>query len=412
MSGGDTAKGRVCHLGMGSSIHVQRWANYFAGNGWDTHLITFEPAGQDKLHNKVTQHVLKRAHIPWLGYFIASGRVFKLIRQLNPLIIHAHSLDGYGIFTIKPKKGTRPIPVILTAWGYHHIKNHKGMKRGMEAKAISSADFITSQDAGLKKAILEAFDFPEERFHVFHWGIDLDRFRTGYADQVKKLGDELGISDDVRVIMSTREINPYYNIASIILSIPHVLKKNPRCKFVFLKGPGKDVYARKMEKLAASLGVSGNVHFVKKFLGYDEIPVYLNLADVVLMLPYTDQASMSLAEALACGNIVLVSDLKGNREWIEDGTNGFLIKLNKPKELELNKVLLNDTMTEDEKKIAEASVPSQRLADKILLCLDSLDKKAAIAGKNRSLVEERADWSKGAGRMEELYFELIGRYGR
>jgi len=259
----------------------------------------------------------------------------------------------------------KPKPVVLTAWGFSHIKTHTGMKRIFEKKAILAADIITAQDNGLKNALLKNYSIPESKFQVFHWGIDLEIFKSGYKNEVTKLKEELGIKKDAYVIMSTRELMPYYNISSIILSIPYVLKKYPGCIFVFLKGPGDDAYLKKMITLANELEISENIFFVDKYISYRNMPIYLNLADIVIMLPYTDQASMSLVEALACGNIVLASDLKGNREWIKDGKNGFLVKIKKPEKLVTQKLIREKKFNDYDKKIADPWINTKIDFDKI-----------------------------------------------
>ena len=47
-----------------------------------------------------------------------------------------------------------------------------------------------------------------------------------------------------------------------------------------------------------------------------------------LSLTTSDGASLSLLEAMAVGAIPIVSDIEPNKEWITDGCNGFIIKLN------------------------------------------------------------------------------------
>jgi glycosyltransferase involved in cell wall biosynthesis len=395
---------------MGSSIHVQRWVNEFAKRGWNVDFITFENPRNAEFDKNVNLHVMDRSNIPWLGYILNSRKISKLIKSINPDLVHAHGVDAYGIYALLAKRLLQPKPIVITAWGFYHIKMHKWFKRTYEKKALSAADMITTQDRGLKQSLAEGFSIPKEKFRVFHWGIDLTRFKKGYEIQVSTLRKKLDIQENVPIVMSTRELMPYYNIPSIIMSISDVIKKYPDCVFVFLKGPGDDIYLKKMKNLADKLGVKDNIRFVDKFLSYKDISVYLNLATVVIMLPYTDQASMSLTESLACGNIILASDLKGNREWIEDGKNGFLVKVIKPKELDIHEVLKDVNFTDSEERIAEDSISKKELSKKIIMCLDSQREKEEMAKMNRKLVEERANWESGAGQMEDIYFKLIGTH--
>jgi glycosyltransferase involved in cell wall biosynthesis len=401
-------KKKVVHLGMGTSIHVQRWVNEFAKRGWDVAFITFENPKNAEFHPNVNLHVMNRENIPWLGYILNSSKISKLIKVIDPDLVHAHSVDAYGIYALLAKQLPVPKPVVITAWGFYHIKMHKWFKRSYEKKALSYADMITTQDRGLMQSLAEGFSIPKEKFRVFHWGIDLTRFKKGYEKEVSELRKKLDIKEYVPIVMSTRELMPHYNIPSIIMSISDVKKKYPDCVFVFLKGPGDDNYLEKMKNLTDKLGVRDSTRFVDKFLSYKDIPFYLNLATVVIMLPYTDQASMSLTESLACGNIILASDLKGNREWIEDAKNGFLVKVVKPKELDIHEVLRGVNITDSEERMAENSISSKELSKKIIMCLDSQREKEEMAKINRKLVEERANWESGAGQMEDIYLGLVG----
>ena len=53
-------------------------------------------------------------------------------------------------------------------------------------------------------------------------------------------------------------------------------------------------------------------------------PAYYRSADLYLSASHSDGSSVSLMEALACGRPVLVSDIPGNREWLENSPAGWL----------------------------------------------------------------------------------------
>ena len=177
-------KKKVVHLGMGSSIHVQRWVNEFAKRGWDVDFITFEDPRNADFHPNVTLHVMDRANFPLLGYILNSRKISKHIKSIDPDLVHAHGVDAYGIYALLAKQLPQPKPVVITAWGFYHIKMHKWFKRSYEKKALSSADMITTQDRGLMQSLAEGFSIPKEKFRVFHWGIDLTRFKKGYEKKI------------------------------------------------------------------------------------------------------------------------------------------------------------------------------------------------------------------------------------
>jgi glycosyltransferase involved in cell wall biosynthesis len=85
-------------------------------------------------------------------------------------------------------------------------------------------------------------------------------------------------------------------------------------------------------------------------------------------------------EALACGLPCLVSDIPGNREWIEDGVNGWLFR---------------DGDVND-------------LADKILYAIKNRDTFETIGKTARKTAEQKADWKKNFGKLLDAYQKTIG----
>jgi glycosyltransferase involved in cell wall biosynthesis len=59
-------------------------------------------------------------------------------------------------------------------------------------------------------------------------------------------------------------------------------------------------------------------------IGYEDLPRYYRSADLYISASHSDGTSISLLEAMACGCPVLVSDIPGNREWVQPGENGWL----------------------------------------------------------------------------------------
>ncbi len=59
-------------------------------------------------------------------------------------------------------------------------------------------------------------------------------------------------------------------------------------------------------------------------INYTDLPRYYRSADLYISASHSDGTSISLLEAMACGCPVLVSDIPGNREWVQQGVNGWL----------------------------------------------------------------------------------------
>jgi glycosyltransferase involved in cell wall biosynthesis len=111
-----------------------------------------------------------------------------------------------------------------------------------------------------------------------------------------------------------------------------------------------------------------------------DLPRYYNMADIYLSASHIDGSSVSLMEALGCGRPVVVSDIPGNREWVETGINGWIFK---------------DGDVDDLTRI-------------ILNAANQRQKLSAMSREARRLAEERADWNKNFPLLLNAYAEALG----
>jgi len=72
-----------------------------------------------------------------------------------------------------------------------------------------------------------------------------------------------------------------------------------------------------LEKLAAELQIADRVHFLGK-RPHNEIPLWLNAADALLLSSRSEGMPNAVAEALACGCPVVATDVGACREMLAD----------------------------------------------------------------------------------------------
>src|SRR6185436_888878 len=83
-------------------------------------------------------------------------------------------------------------------------------------------------------------------------------------------------------------------------------------------------YAASLRQRGSDLRVAEHVRFVVP-LAYAEMPQWMNLAVVVVMVPPSDGMPSTLLEAMACGAVPVLNRLPQYAELIEHGRNGFLV---------------------------------------------------------------------------------------
>lgn len=365
---------KICYLGSATSIHVQRWANYFVERGWDVHIITKEPI-KDGLHLDITQHV-SSAFFPQsvhkLNFPIHLHNINKALNSIKPDLIHAISIESYGAYTgfIKSKG------IILTGWGFKHTIISKGLQKWIEQRALKKADVVHVDSYDLKDAIVR-YDCDENKTVVIPWGVNMKMFNPNIkGSEIRQKLDLVGSP----VVISIRNFEPEYDIECLINAIPIVLNEISQAKFLIL---GSGSLESKLKQMVKDLGVLNSVHFVGQS-SYDKIPQYLKSADIYVSTSLLDSSSVSLQEAMACGLPVVVTDVPSNKEWINDGWNGYV----------------------SQRKDSKA------LATRIIALLSDEEKQKLFGKRNREIAEEKSDQEKCMEKMENIYKDLIERYKR
>jgi glycosyltransferase involved in cell wall biosynthesis len=128
---------------------------------------------------------------------------------------------------------------------------------------------------------------------------------------------ELGVSPDSTMLLSVGELNENKNHQVIIKAIAKM--KNNRIQYAIC---GRGPLHNQLQELATSLGIEDQV----KLLGYRaDIPEICKAADIFVFPSKREGLPVSLMEAMASGLPVVCSDIRGNRDLIEDGKGGYIV---------------------------------------------------------------------------------------
>jgi len=363
-------------LANAASVHTIKWASFFVNRRHDVDVISFENAQIEG----ATVHVLKLPVLVKNATFplkIASVyRIKALIKSIKPDILHAHYATNYGLFGALCSFR----PFVITAWGSDVLVDPRArlismIKRPMAEYALRKADLITCDAEHMREA-MRRLGVPPEKISLICFGVDTKKFSPGQRS--KELRVKLGLNESPAVI-SLRNLEPIYDVETLIESAPLVIKEIPETKFVVA---GKGSEETRLKELAKSLGVKDSVNFVG-FIRNEELPEYLTTMDVYVSTSLSDAGiAASTAEAMACGLPVIITDVMDNRKWVKDGTNGFLIAAKNPKSL----------------------------AEKIIYLLQNEDIRRRFGQLNRKIIEERNNYYKEMEKMENIYEKLFRRH--
>ena len=166
---------------------------------------------------------------------------------------------------------------------------------------------------------------------VIHNGVEMGRFENVIPENI----------EGSPILCMVGNFTDKKDHMSLIGCLPVLLEQFENIKLV-LVGKGKNI--EKCERYATSVGCRKQIIFVNNC---DSPESYIAASDICLLLSNTsihgEGISNAIIEYMALGKPVIASDSGGNKEIVNDGHTGFLIRDNNEMQLvELINKLLND----------------------------------------------------------------------
>lgn len=305
----------------------------------------------------------------------------RVVKRLKPDIVHAGPIQTCAF--IAALSGFRSI--LAMSWGYDLVRDADSSKwmQWVTRYTLKRSAFFAS-DANVTRDKAVAFGMNPEKTVIFPWGTDIEHFVPKKEERGKtKVGAANCKSKTVNpksvTLFCSRTWESIYGVDVLAKAFVKVASVNPDVNLILL---GSGSQGAKIRQILMNGGVMDRVHFGGQ-VGQCDLPRWYHMADLYISPSHVDGSSVSLLEALACGMPCLVSDIAGNREWIEEGVNGWLF---------------GDGDADD-------------LAEKILFAIKSRRLWGRIGKAARKTAEERADWRKNFGKLLEVY-NVIARSER
>lgn len=250
--------------------------------------------------------------------YLAFKKLKKLIQDEKYDLVHTHTPTASVISRLACKK-LKNITVIYTAHGFHFFKGapiknwllyypfERWLARYTDVLiTINKEDFARAQTFKAKRVE-----------YVPGVGLDTDKYSGLIIDKLAKRR-ELGVSEEAFVILSVGELNKNKNHETVIKAISKL--QNLDIYYVIC---GSGVLNKYLKELAISLGIAEKVIL----LGYrTDVNEIYHAADIFALPSYREGLPVSLMEAMATGLPVVCSDIRGNRDLINNKIGGYLVK--------------------------------------------------------------------------------------
>lgn len=349
-------------LGNAETQHLSIWIEPFV-NDYDIHVITLQPNGL--LSKNVKIHKLKPYTGTRLDYFLNLCFVNKILRRLNPDLLHVHYATFYGYLGACARVDC---PKLLSIWGSDitRVPQQSSLGRMLVRYVLKRYDWINAPAEHIREKIM--------RLSCVNLNIDV--FQYGVRTDLLLPRKERASRDCIRIV-SLRNWDPLYRIDKIIDGFELYCENyNDADLFIFGKGtPDEEKLIR--DKIDSS-SYSQHIHFIG-YIQRDRLMTFLRDSDIFISIPETDGTPLSLMEAMCLGLFPIVSDIDANREWIL-GSNGLRLK----------------------------SVTANTIVSALRQAVLRVRSNFNIS-ENRNLIKRRGDYLINMKRMRKIYEDFLNK---
>lgn len=346
-------------LSDAGSVHTERWCRYFEDEGFETALYSLEPC-----RISPPRHFFggkRPTSIGIIDYYLARKDYTKVLDKFRPDIVNAHFVVSYGWLASNCKR----CPVVVTAWGSDLLilPEKSIVHRKRVLRALKKADYLTVDNRNLLRAASRFIS--EEKIVRIIMGVDKSVFESSTKTEFPGIGP-------VRII-APRGLKKVYDPGTIIAAAK-LLKDKIEFRIDL---PGDEPEAGSFREQLKRDSVFDLIR-ICPFMHHEEFVSCLKEYDIYVSASLSDSTSVALLEAMAIGLFPVVSDIEGNREWIDDGENGLLFE--------------------------PGSASS--LAAAIERAIGMRHKFEYVANINRNRIQAEAIWEDNMNKIKELFIKL------
>jgi len=287
--------------------------------GIETHIIT------RRLTGTVAFEIIKGVpvyRLPMLKDKTSSSILFtlnalKLIRKLNPDLIHAHELISPAT-TALLAKWFFGYPLVITV----HRSGTQGEISRLKSKNFGKCRLkVICRDTDMFIIISNEIDqelakenVPVQKRVFIPNGVDVKWFATPKPGIKQKLRASLGLPLDSKIVVFAGRFSPEKRVTNLIRIWPDVRKNIPFALLLLIGNGPEELFLRQM--------AGDGIIFIG---GQSDVLPYLQISDLFVLASIAEGVSVAVLEAMACGLPVIATSVGGIPEIIQHQETGWLI---------------------------------------------------------------------------------------
>ncbi len=324
----------------GSTLYAQNFVDYLEKAGNNVYIICSELPRI--INDNVKYILLDIMEHPVIDDYVVSDvkmldSISKIVRKIVELnsheikfdVIHAHyaTINSLAAMITKVIIGT---PYLISCFGrdvFNGFDNDKRYER-MVLETIGYADHVICSNDTVKEKVLSYGLLDNSKIDVLGMPVDTKVFYPKLNYKKKNKDNVINILNVVSCFSDEKGIKTTLNAVELL----KLKKYNVKLYILGIdEHPENKNYIEYMN-IIKRLEIDDCIIW-KGQVANNEVPNWLRETDILVDSRYLGNYSSVILEALAVGKAIIASDVKGNKEFIEDNVNGILYETGNAKDL-------------------------------------------------------------------------------
>lgn len=253
------------------------------------------------------------------------------VRRVSPDVLLLQTLQYPSFLAYRLP---RELPLAVTFWNgdLTHFATWTGLemlaKKRLVRHGLRRANAITVNSRTAFDAAVGLGADASKVTLVRYPGVDFGLFHPRPKAEAR---ERLRIGER-RMVLCPRGLGAFFNSDIILGAAAMMVSRHPDLLLLFVSGVGGQEEWDRHLRLAERLGIGDKVRWDGQ-VPWEDMPWYYCAADAMVSVMTSDSCPNCMLEAMACGTPIVMSDTQQNREWVEDGVNGFLCPPRDPQAL-------------------------------------------------------------------------------
>lgn len=251
----------------------------------------------------------------------------KILKENHYDIVHCHTPMGAVVTRLAAKSlRKKGLKVIYTAHGFHFYKGASKFNwlvfYNIEKYLSKYTDCLITIN-GEDYELAKNNHFKAEKIvRVAGVGVDLSEFSPKSDEQKSALRKEYGYSNDEFIMIYPADFCERKNQMMLLRALMLIIEKHDNVRLLL---PGLQTYIAESKQFCKDNNLTDKVDF----MGYRRDIYKLDvLSDISVSASRQEGLPINLIEAMALGNPIVATDVRGNNDLVQNDINGYLVPLN------------------------------------------------------------------------------------